>query len=462
MPHPLFGPEVQQMLHENDDEGLKAFCESVHPATVAETLAEQFSVEESWKVLQHTGIREQAAIFEYLPHDTQVAMVGGTGRERMAKLIEQMSHDDRVDLLRRLAPQVAEGLLRLVDEADRRDIATLVGFKENTVGALMTTDYAWLPANLTAAEAVERLRQQAPDRETIYYIYILDEATRRLLGILSLRDLILAPRTAVLRDLMETDVVSISAHDDQEKAAQQLAKYDLIALPVVDADGRLVGIVTHDDAIDVVQEEATEDMQRQAGVSPLNENYLEAGFLKVWRKRAVWLAAVFIAEMFTFNAMAYFDDSIKAVTVLALFVPLCISVGGNSGSQAATLITRAMALGQVRPRDWFRVVRHELLMGLALGLALGAIALVRARFMTPGHVLENVGRPPADIWMLTLTVSQAVMAICLWGSLVGSILPMIFKRVGVDPAVASSPFVATFVDVTGIVIYFSIAKIYLL
>src|SRR5262245_11861108 len=462
MPHPLFGPEVQQMLHENDDEGLKAFCESVHPATVAETLAEQFSVEESWKVLQHTGIREQAAIFEYLPHDTQVAMVGGTGRERMAKLIEQMSHDDRVDLLRRLAPQVAEGLLRLVDEADRRDIATLVGFKENTVGALMTTDYAWLPANLTAAEAIERLRQQAPDRETIYYIYILDETTRKLLGILSLRDLILAPRTAVLRDMMETDVVSISAHDDQEKAAQQLAKYDLIALPVVDAEGRLVGIVTHDDAIDVVQEEATEDMQRQAGVSPLNENYLEAGFLKVWRKRALWLAAVFIAEMFTFNAMAYFDDSIKAVTVLALFVPLCISVGGNSGSQAATLITRAMALGQVRPRDWFRVVRHELLMGLALGLALGAIALVRARFMTPEHVLENVGRPRADIWMLTLTVSQAVMAICLWGSLVGSILPMIFKRVGVDPAVASSPFVATFVDVTGIVIYFSIAKIYLL
>jgi magnesium transporter len=349
-----------------------------------------------------------------------------------------------------------------VDEADRRDIATLVSYRENTVGSLMTTDYAWLPANLTAAEAVERLRQQAPDRETIYYVYILDETTRRLLGILSLRDLILAPKTATLREIMETDIVSLSADDDQEKAAQLLAKYDLIALPVVDSDGRLVGIVTHDDAIDVVQKEATEDMQRQAGVSPINENYLEARFFTVWRKRALWLAAVFVAEMFTFNAMAYFDDAIKAVTVLALFVPLCISVGGNSGSQAATLITRSMALGQVRPRDWFRVIRHELLMGLALGLALGAIALVRARFMTPSHVLENVGRPPADIWMLTLTVSQAVMAICLWGSLVGSILPMIFKRVGVDPAVASSPFVATFVDVTGIVIYFSIAKIYLL
>src|SRR5262245_59981426 len=193
-------------------------------------------------------------------------------------------------------------------------------------------------------------------------------------------------------------------------------------------------------------------------VAPLAENYLQAHFFTVWRKRIVWLAALFIAEMFTFNAMAYFDDAMKAVTVLALFVPLCISTGGNSGSQAATLITRALALGQVTVQAWFRVLRHELFMGAALGLTLGAIGLARAWLLTPEHVLENPSGPPTPLWRLALVVSQAVAAICVWGTLVGSMLPIVFKRLGVDPGIASSPFVATFVDVTGIVIYFSIAK----
>src|SRR5262245_53329443 len=197
-------------------------------------------------------------------------------------------------------------------------------------------------------------------------------------------------------------------------------------------------------------------------VAPLAENYLQAHFFTVWRKRIVWLAALFIAEMFTFNAMAHFDDAMKAVTVLALFVPLCISTGGNSGSQAATLITRALALGQVGVRDWLRVLRHELLMGLALGLALGVIALLRAWLLTPSHVLENPGdQRPTSLWHLVFVVSQAVAAICVWGTLIGSMLPLIFKRLGVDPGVASSPFVATFVDVTGIINYFTIATAYL-
>ncbi|MFL5342559.1 MAG: magnesium transporter [Gemmataceae bacterium] len=462
MAHSLFSPELMLMLDEQDDAGLAAFCENLHPATIAEALAESLTVEQAWRVLSHTGIRQQAAVFEYLPPETQVAMVDGAGREHMARLIERMSHDDRADLLRRLSPTVAEGLLRLVDEADRRDIATLAGYRENIVGALMTTDYAWLPANLTAVEAVERLRQMAPDRETIYYIYILDESTRKLLGILSLRDLILASKAAKLVDLMDREVISVRADQDPETAARVLAQYDLLAVPVIDGDGRLVGIVTHDDAIDVVVQAATEDLQRQAAVGPMTDNYLEGNFFTVWRKRAFWLAALFIAEMATFNAMAYFDEAMKAITVLALFVPLCISTGGNSGSQAATLITRALALGQITPRNWLRVLRHELLMGLVLGLTLGIIAFARARLFTPQHVLENPGGSHTDLWRLTLVVSQAVMAICLWGTLVGSTLPMIFKRLGVDPGIASSPFVATFVDVTGIVIYFTIASIVVL
>jgi magnesium transporter len=455
MAHPLFGPEVRLMLAENDTASMKALCEDLHPATVAETLAEELDVEDAWRFLEQTHIKNQAAIFEYFSIDWQVRMVEGTGQRHMAKLIEQMSHDDRVDLLRRLMPRVAESLLRLVDEADRRDIATLVSYPENSAGALMTTDYAWLPQNITVAEAIERLRLQAPDKETIYYVYVLDDQ-RKLLGIVSLRDLILAPRHAQLRDIMATDVVAACVTDDREKVAQDFARFDFLAMPMVDENGKLVGIVTHDDVIDVVVQEATEDVQKMGGVGPIAENYLEASFTKVWRKRAVWLSLLFIAGLFTITALANFQEALAEVIVLTLFIPLCIGTGGNSGSQAATLVTRALALGQLSAKDWMRVLRHELLMGLALGFSLGLIGFGIC-FLLPASLLGSNVR----WWELGLVVSQAVVAICLWGTVVGSMLPLIFRSLGFDPAVASSPFVAIFVDVTGILIYFSIATIWI-
>jgi magnesium transporter len=538
MTNPLFGPEVRWMLEEDNLPGLKAFCESVHPSTVAETLSEEdFSVELVWKVLGQTGIREQATIFEYFPASWQLKLVEGTGRPQMAKLIEQMSHDDRVDLLRRLSPRVAEGLLRLVDEADRRDIATLFRYGENTVGSLMTTDYAWLPATLTAGQAIDRLRQQAPDRETIYYIYILDEATRRLQGVVSLRDLILADRLALISNLMEKDIAALKVTDDQEAAAKELARYDFLAMPVVDDENRLVGIVTHDDVIDVITREATEDLQKQAAVGPIGEDYLHAGFFTIWRKRAIWLACLFVAELLTFTALSQFEDALAAILVLSLFIPLCISTGGNSGSQAATLIIRSLALGHITTRDWRRVFRHELLMGAVLGLTLGVIGLLRG-FMTSEELRSDTKKQeesfdvylPADQplkrgadgayevpegtvvasrsptrrdmritlpdgvatigdgeidsagkelrysfpkdsttrvetvsrWKLAIVIAQAVAAICMWGSLIGAMLPLLLRRIGMDPAMACSPLVATFVDVTGIIIYFNIASAFLL
>ena len=528
MAHPLFTPEVRLMLEENNEPAMTELCDALHPATVAEALGEGISVEEVWRILSHSNIEKQAEIFGYFPLERQVELVEGTGRQHMARLIEEMSPDDRADLLRRLPQPVADSLLRLVDEADRRDIATLAQYAEGTAGALMTTDYAWLPDNITVGEALERLRLQAPDTETIYYIYVLNDQ-RKLLGVVSLRDLILKPRQAVIRDIMSERVVTVNVKDDREKVAQEMARYDLLAIPVVDDDRRLVGIVTYDDAIDVVVSEATEDVHRMGGVTPLEENYLEANFASIWRRRAVWLSCLFVAELFTFTALASFEDAIASVVVLSLFVPLCISTGGNSGSQAATLITRAMALGQVSLRDWFRVLRHELLMGLVLGLTLGGIGFVRAAFTpegvrgsssprqeaftvkvkTPlqtqadgtydlpegveqiivedrparislpeGYTLQPrsegdqlvyefpkkcvLRHAPVDRWMLAWVIAQAVAAICLWGTLVGSMLPLVFRRLGIDPAIASSPFVATFVDVTGIVIYFSIASAYLL
>ncbi|MDB5309978.1 MAG: mgtE [Gemmataceae bacterium] len=555
MPHPLFTPELRIMLEEQNAAGMREFCESLHPATVAEALADELTPEQVWEVISHASIRTQASIFEYLPPDRQVEMIE-RARPQVGQLLGKMSHDDRVDLIKRLPGPVAETLMRLVDEADRKDIATLFQYEENTVGAMMTTDYAWLPGTLTAAEAIDQLRQQAPDRETIYYIYILDEAARRpdgslsprrLLGVVSLRDLILAPRHALIRDLMESEIVALRFYEDREAVERVFTRYDFIAVPVVDDRFGLLGIITHDDVLDVVQQEATEDLQRQAAVGPIEGDYLQASFVKVWWSRAFWLSLLFVAELATFTVMSFFEDAIAAVVVLALFVPLCISTGGNSGSQAATLVTRALALEYVRPRDWKRVLRRELLMGLALGATLGVIAFARGALTPadtrggpekkkspftvsapPGTELTPVPVPkgwwdrvldraerwdvpveagaeqtvvvekdskvrlpegvrhldppekradgwvyhfpaeceirtePVSPWALAKVISLSVLCICLWGTLIGCMLPLFFRQVGIDPALASSAFVATFVDVTGIAIFFSIAKFYLL
>jgi magnesium transporter len=541
MSHPLFAPEIRRMIADQDADGLKAFCESLHPATVAEALDDEFTPEQVWEVISHANLRTQASIFEYLPPQRQVQMVE-QARPQVGQLIGKMSHDDRVDLLRRLPPRVTEALIRLVDEADRKDIATLVQYGESSVGALMTTDYAWLPVTTTAAEAIDQLRQQAPDRETIYYIYVVDEANRRadgslaprrLLGALSLRDLILAPRHALVRELMETDLITLKYDEDQEAATRVFSRYDFIAVPVVDDQFGLLGIVTHDDVLDVVQEEATEDLQRQAAVGPILGNYLEASFYQVWKNRVRWLAVLFVAELATFWVMSYFEDLIAAVVVLALFVPLCISTGGNSGTQAATLVTRAMALGFVRPRDWQRVLRREVLMGLALGGTLGLIAFARGALTPddtrsgPRKVKEPFGvrvapgtevRPDStgdipvaagttqtttteknatirlpegvrelpppdkqpDAWVyqfppgcevrtqpvsrssLGFVIALAVLGICLWGTLMGCLIPLGLQKIGWDPAIASGPTVATFVDVSGIAIFFVAARLILL
>lgn len=529
MAHPLFAPEVREMLRDGDLAGLAALCESLHPATVAEVLDDDFDAEQIWHVLESTSISNQATIFEYLPLERQIELVE-KGRPQMARLIEEMSSDDRAELLREVDPKVRENLLRLVDEADRRDIARLVEYPEGSAGSHMTTDYAWLPSTVRVDEAMDRLRLQAPDAETIYVVYVVDE-NRRLQGVVSLRELILAPRMAPVASVMSREVVRFRATDDIETVAQELKQYDLLAVPIVDAEDRLVGIITHDDVLDVFVEEATEDAHLMGGVSPLEEGYLESSLVALWRKRAFWLSCLFVGEMLTFTAMAFFEHELAKIVVLALFVPLCISVGGNSGSQAATLVTRAMALGEVKVGDWFRVLRQELVMGLVLGLTLGLIAFGQGAWTSrelrasspprhepfvvssekplaptdglvelpagaaqiirsdqpvtiklPAGVTQlaseedparagsrlyqfpadcQIPRKPVDAWLLGVVIALAVAGICLWGTLIGALLPLAFKQLGADPAVASSPFVATFVDVTGIVIYFTFAKLFL-
>jgi magnesium transporter len=458
MSNTLYLPELREMLAENDTAGLKEFCTALHPARTAEFM-ERLTAQEAWAVLQHAELPLRVETFGFFDHQKQIDILETLDRAAVAQFVGSLPPDDRVDLLHDVRPEVVEELMPLIPTDERRDIQRLSAYPEDTAGAVMTTQFARLSEDLPVGQALKEIGQQAEELETIYYLYVVDEEDH-LRGLVSARQLLSAigrPDTPI-GDLMERDLVTVNVADDQEEVADKVAHYNLLAIPVVDDEHHMLGIITHDDVIDVVVDEATEDAYRMAGVVPMVENYLDAKFVTIWRKRAVWLSCLFIAELFTFTALARFQRAIAAVVALSFFVPLCISTGGNSGSQAATLITRALAVGQVSIRDWWRVLRHELAMGLALGLTLGAVGFVRAAvFPPPENLLGEANR-----WQLALVISQAVAAICLWGTLIGSMLPLLLKRLGVDPGFASSPFVATFVDVTGIVIYFSIAQAYLL
>ncbi len=458
MTNTLYLPELREMLDNQNSRELREFCEALHPARTAEFM-EGLTAAESWAVLHHADPALRADIFGYFDHDKQLEILETADRAQVGQLLAHLPPDDRVDMFKALPPAVAEHLLPFVPVKARRDILRLQSYAEGTAGSIMTTNFARLPEGLTVREAWEKLAREAEGLETIYYIYVVDDE-EHLHGAVSARTLVSAigQPNKPIAELMEREIVSVDAGDDQEKVAQRVAQYDLTAIPVVDNEHHLLGIITHDDVMDVVQEEATEDVYRLGGVAPLveNEHYLETPFTTIWRKRTVWLSCLFVAELFTFTALAHFETTIEKIVVLSLFVPLCISTGGNSGSQAATLITRAMALGQITMSDWWRVLRHELAMGITLGLTLGLIGFARAA-ITPQAILKGVDR-----FMLAWVVAQAVTVICLWGTLVGSMLPLVFRRLGFDPAYASSPFVATFVDVTGIVIFFSIAKLWIL
>ncbi|HLA84770.1 MAG TPA: magnesium transporter [Thermoguttaceae bacterium] len=454
MTNTLYLPELREMLAENNAAELQEFCTALHPARTAEFM-EGLAPEEAWAVLRHAEAPLRVEIFGFFDEEKQIGIIEKAAPAEVAPLIAEMPPDDRVDLLAGVDPKIVDQLMPMIPTEERRDILRLSAYPEGTAGSEMTTEFARLDEQFTVEQAINEVRRKSEELETIYYLYVVDQEDH-LRGLISFRQLLTAKSNTRVDELMERDIVTVNANDDREEVADKVEKYDLLAIPVVDDEYRLVGIITHDDVIDVVREEATEDAHRMGGLTPIAEDLFQAHFVTVWRKRAVWLSVLFVAELFTFTALAYFEDAIATVVALSLFVPLCISTGGNSGSQAATLITRALALGQVTAQDWWRVLRHEILMGLALGLTLGAIGFVRAA-LTPASILGAANR-----WMLALVISQAVAGICLWGTLVGAMLPLMFKRLGIDPGYASSPFVATFVDVTGIVIYFSIASVYLL
>jgi magnesium transporter len=364
--------------------------------------------------------------------------------------------DDAADLVQAAPLEAREHLLALLDSATRHEVNALLAYAEDAAGGLMNPRYARLRPDMTVDEAISYLHRQAREQlPTIYSVYVLDEA-QRLIGVVSFRDLFAAPPDKRVRDVMRTQVVTVRDDQDQESVSRVFAQHDLAAIPVVDADHHIKGVITVDDIVDVVHEEATEDIQKFGGLEALDAPYLKVAFSRMVKKRAGWLAALFLGEMLTATAMAYFEEEIARAVVLALFVPLIISSGGNSGSQASTLVIRAMALDEVRLRDWWRVIRREFAAGLTLGAVLGAIGFLRI-------VLWQMVNPiyGEHYLLVAYTVFGSLIGVVTFGTLAGSLLPFTLRRLGFDPASASAPFVATLVDVTGLVIYFMIASVIL-
>ncbi len=366
--------------------------------------------------------------------------------------IRLLAPDDAADMIQAVPTEERLALLELLDDTTRREVRALLAYAEDDAGGLMSPRFARIRLDMTVDEAISYLRKQAAQVETIYYAYVLDDE-QHLLGVVSFRELFQKPGNTLVRDLMHTELITVREDMDQESVARVYLEQDLLALPVVDAAGRMKGIITYDDIADVVREEDTEDVQKLGGMSALEEPYLSVPLLALIKKRAGWLAALFLGEMLTATAMAHYEKEIAAAVVLALFVPLIISSGGNSGSQATTLVIRAMALGEVRLRDWWRVLRREVSAGFVLGAVLGAIGLAR---ILVWHAVGGSYGPHYGV--VAATVAVSLVGCVLWGSVMGAMLPFLLRRLGFDPASASAPFVATLVDVTGLIIYFTVAS----
>ena len=442
--------EVATLLANKDFAGLKAKLAPWLPADAAPLLAE-LPVEQLAALFRGCSPELAAAVFSYLEHDAKYKLLKTLTQAQSAALLNDLPPDDRTTFLNGLPLDLAMQLISLLSPEERKVTQDLLAYPEHSVGRMMTLDYVAVRPDWTVREALDYIRTHGYDRETLNMVYVTDEAGRLLDDIRVRRFLLSAPETKV-STLMDGNFATLAPNDDREKALQVFRKYDRVALPVTGHDSKLIGIVTADDMLDVAADEATEDIQKFGGTEALDEPYTTIALSKMVQKRASWLVVLFLGEMLTATAMSYFEDELAKAIVLSLFIPLVISSGGNAGSQAATLVIRALALGEFRLRDWWKIMRRELAAGFLLGLILGVIGFLRiiiwSRF---SHIYD-----PSPVLVAT-TVGVALVGIVLWGSLMGSMLPLILKRFGFDPATSSAPFVATLVDVTGLIIYFTVA-----
>jgi magnesium transporter len=447
-------PEIRELIEAKDYGTLDEVLNDWLPADLAEIVGDLRPDEQAY-VLRALKPALAAATFEYLDLVTQEWLLGALPDDVSARLLNDMAPDDRTALLEELPPEQSERLLALLSP-DQRDVArSLLEYGEESVGRLMTPDYVAVRKEWTIRHVLDHVRTHGRDSETLNVIYVTDQQNR-LIDDLRIREVLLAPLHAHVAGIMDNRFISLAVTDDRRKAVEVFKKYDRTALPVVDTQGRLAGIVTIDDVIDVAEEEATRELQRFGGLEALEEPYMSTPLLEMVRKRATWLVILFVGEMLTATAMGYYGSEIRRAVVLSLFVPLIISSGGNSGSQTATLIIRALALGEVRLCDWWLVLRREILSGLMLGPILGTIGFLRIAVWSQ---FSGIYGPHWSL--LGLTVSFSLVGIVLWGTISGSMLPFLLKGLGFDPAASSAPFVATLMDVTGLIIYFTVAMVIL-
>lgn len=448
----LLAPDIAELL-ESEPASIALETEELHPATLAE-VAERLPRELVPRLLPALPVPRAAEVLEYLDEELRTELLEAMDAGDAAVLLARMRPDERADTLDQMDEQVADEILEAIPERERAETERLLQYEPDTAGGLMTTEFVAVPETQTVEEALAAVRSmaRAGRREAMDTVYTLD-ATGAIAGVLSLRELLAAPEGTRLADAAWTEIVTVPATADREEVAQLTSDYSLAAVPVVDPDRRLLGVVTVDDVITAIQEEQTEDVQKFGGLEALEEPYLQSSFWDLLRKRTPWLLVLFIGQMFTAAAMGFFEDEITSAVVLSLFIPLVISSGGNSGSQATSLIIRAMALHEVGARDWFRVMRREVALGLALGTLLGVVGVARVMLW------QWMGLYPfgEHYVLLAATVGATVVGVVLFGTLTGAMLPFVLRRAGFDPASASAPLVATLVDVTGVVLYFSIA-----
>jgi magnesium transporter len=452
--NPLIIPDLRELMQGGESAAVREFLSDHHPGQVAE-IVEDLEPREGDQLLGLLEPRTRAEVMSYLEPETQVRIAEAMTPLDAATLLHLMPHDDRANLVKRLDDDHAEDILRCLAQAEREDIRRLVSYEPGTAGAVMTTDYATLSPDITVLEANSRIRQQAPDRETINYLYVLD-SDRRLEGVVTLRNIFLARASARIGEIMKRDPIVARVDEDQESVAKKIEEYDLIAIPVTDADGRLLGIVTHDDAVDILRQEQAEDFSRFAGVSPDpeadSEPYWQKTPFSSVRRRIVWLGLLFLAENFTYPVLKHFqwmtdDDHFPA---LALFIPLLIGTGGNAGSQTVGTVIRGLALGEISRGDGLRVVMREGLTGLMLGLLLGSLGFT--------YALLWRHQP----WPIATVMGLTLLGICIWANVIGALVPLTARRLKIDPAVISAPFITTLVDATGLVLYFTVAMFILL
>jgi len=454
----ILEPEIRSLIEARNFGALREVFREWPPADVAEVILDMPEDEQViiFRVLPHALA---ADVFEYLDFDAQQKLLRAMAHEEVVAILNEMAPDDRTALLEELPSAAARQLIRLLTPEERRVATALLGYPEESVGRLMTPDFIAVKEDWTVQQVLDYVRNHGQDSETLNVIYVVDDHGK-LIDDLRMREFLLRPLGAKVSDFRDHAFVALNVTDSQQDALNMFRKYDRTALPVVDSSGVLVGIVTIDDMLDVAEAEATEDIQKIGGMEALDEPYMRISLWKMIRKRAGWLVILFLGEMLTATAMASFQDEIARAVVLALFLPLIISSGGNSGSQASTLIVRAMALGEVTLRDWWRVAGREIRAGLSLGAILGAIGILRvALWSIIGEKYFHRELYGPHWPLVALTVGLSLVGVVLWGSLSGSMLPFVLRRVGADPATSSAPFVATLVDVTGLVIYFSIALV---